>query len=327
MNTKTKKRIDESIPIILKNYMPIFALAALIIIFSFLAEKFFTIRNLLNILQLTPILFFISIGTTLILLMGSIDLSIEGIMALSSIICSIMIKNSLTSIDIGFWNVLFGVLAGTFLGFLNGFVYVKLRIPSFMVTLGMGFAYTGIAIIIYRGYPIKILNLEFQKISSGSFLGISNLAIYSIVIFIICYIFTKWTYIGRHIFAIGENETMAGQAGIQINKIKIITFTLAGALFGLAGTLNTSRLLIGDSSSSTGFLFKAITAAVVGGTAMSGGVGGIFNALIGAFIITVLSNGMTLMGINPYLREGVNGLVLIIAVALTLDRKKIPVIK
>jgi ribose transport system permease protein len=309
------------------SFGPLLALMVLIILFSIITKNFFSINNLINILSLIPILLIVSIGVTYSIVLGGIDLSSEGIMGLCSVIVGFVVANAITSINIGFWSIAVAILAGALAGLLNGFIHVKGKIPSFMVTFGSGYAFTGLAVFLIKGNPIPLLDRQIQHFVIGNIFGIPTIAIIGLMAFLVAYVIEKWTSLGRYIFAIGGDETIAKQLGISVSNVKMWAFALAGAFYGLSGFLNTARLASGSGSTSAGYLFSAITATAVGGTALTGGVGGAVNALIGTCIIVVLQNGMVLLGINPYMQGAIQGIVLIAAVTMTLDRKKLIAIK
>jgi len=259
---------------------------------------------------------------------GGIDLSIEGIMSLTAVVCGFLVKNSLTKIDIGFWALPVVMIIGAIVGIINGLINTKLKIPSFMATLGMGFVAQGLAVILSRGSTIPFLDPRFQDLANGKrLLGIPNITIIAVILGVILLIMQKRTPLGKSIYAIGGNEELAKQSGINVERVKISIFGLAGCLYGIAAFFLGSRLNCANPTLSKGFLFPAITAAIVGGTALTGGIGGALNAFIGTLVVTGLNNGMVLMQINPYIQGAVMGFILIGAVAVTIDREKIGIIK
>lgn len=307
---------------------PLLTLILVTILFIiFRTEAFLTFNNLSNILLLVSPLILLSLGSTLVLLIGCIDLSMEGIMALSSVAVGFLLKNPNNNNNFGFFTIPIICLLGAALGFINGFLHNKLKIPSLVVTLGMWFITLGTAVIIIKGIPIPLLDERIQYFSTGKLFGIPFIFIFVVAIFLLLFLIERRSRLGRYIFAIGGNEVLAKQLGIKVEKIKLVVFAIAGMLYALAGFINSTRLASADDKISNGFLFQAITAAIVGGTALTGGYGGSFNALIGAFIIIILKDGMYLKGIDVYYQGMVYGFVLIFAVALTIDRKKMPSIK
>jgi len=219
------------------------------------------------------------------------------------------------------------MLVGAMTGCVNGVINTKLKIPSFIATLGMWFATMGLAVIISRGETTPFLDPRLQQLTNGYLFGVPNITIIAVLLLLIVLLLQKRTALGKHILAIGGDEVLAKQAGVNVERVKIFVFALAGCLYGVSAFFVASRLNVANPTLSKGMLFPAITATVVGGTALSGGIGGAVNAFIGALVVTALNNGMVLMQINPYVQSAVNGIVLILAVAVTMDRQKIGMIK
>lgn len=308
---------------------PLLALFLITIIFTIGTNGFFlSLGNILTILNLSGVLAIIALGVSMPILMGGIDLSVEGTMSLTSIVMGFLVKNSQTNIDIGFWVIPVVMIIGSIVGIVNGLLNTKLKIPSFMATLGMGFVAQGLAVILSKGATIPFLDPRFQDLANGKrLLGIPNITIIAVILGVILLIMQRRTPLGKSIYAIGGNEELAKQSGINAERVKISIFGLAGCLYGIAAFFLCSRLNCANPTLSKGFLFPAITAAIVGGTALTGGIGGALNAFIGTLVVTGLNNGMVLMQINPYIQGAVMGFILIGAVAITIDREKIGIIK
>jgi ribose/xylose/arabinose/galactoside ABC-type transport system permease subunit len=307
---------------------PLSVLALIFIIFTVATlGTFASIENIQIIFSLSGLLAIMALGSSLAILIGSIDLSLEGVMAISSMVCGLLLKNPITNADLGFLVLPIVMVIGATVGFINGVIITKIKIPSFMVTLGMGYATLGLAVIIGKGATIQILDTRLQTLANGNIIGIPYITLVAVALLVITMAVQRRTALGKYIFAIGGNETLALMAGIRIDSVKIIVFTISGCLYGISAFFLVSRLLASSTMISTGYLFPSITAAVVGGTALSGGIGGALNAFIGAMVVTGVNNGMVLLNVNPYAQGAVNGTLLIIAVALTIDRKKIGIIK
>ncbi len=310
--------ISKRIP---KEIGPLFILISLIIILSIATPSFFSVSNLINILILVPIPIILAVGQHFVIQTGSIDLSVEGVMAVSGIITVMLIQNSLTSFDLGFWGIVVGVLVGGVCGLLNGVIYVKGKVPSFIVTLGVSLAGIGLATLMYGGNPISVRDMGLQESIVGRTLGLPSIFWWAVGFLVIMILFEKYAPLSHHIKAVGGNEVVAKQAGVPVNRVKILVFMIAGMCYGLAGGLSMIRLMVGSSESVSGFLFITITAVIVGGTLLSGGKGSILGVLLGVFIIAVISNGMILLSVNPYLQGAIQGIVLIIAIAVTINRR------
>jgi ribose transport system permease protein len=306
---------------------PLLVLITLVIVFTLINPRFLSGANIANLLRQSSILVIVAMGETFIILMGSIDLSIEGVMALSSVVIGLLAENYFNSNDLGLIAVAIAVLAGTAMGFLNGFAHTKLRIPSFMATLGMMYVGLGLATWLSNGMNLPVLDPMLLSWARGNVGPIPNLTFFGLAIFLIALFIQRYTRFGRYVLAIGGAEDRAKLAGIPIDKYKILAFTLAGLFVGMGGVLNSARIGAGAANSGLNQLFAAITAVVVGGTALTGGTGGVVGTLIGAVIVTVISNGMLLVGVPSYVQPAVYGVIITIGVILTIDRSKLPFIK
>ncbi len=306
----------------------IIALVIVIMIFSIGTKGFYLSgTNIKTILNLSGIPIIICLGMSQIIILGAMDLSIEGIIALCGVIAGFLLKNPVTKFNIGFWIIPVILVIGGSAGMVNGLLNTKLKMPSFISTLGMWYVTLGLAVIMGKGNTVRILDLRFQNMVNGTLLGIPNLIIIAFLIFIILQVLQKRTRFGGFMFAIGGDEALAKQAGVKIERTKVIAFAITGCIYGLAALLLVSRLNSANPRIGKDLLFPGMTAVAVGGTALTGGIGGAFNAVMGALIVTAINNGMVLMQINPYIQSAVNGAVLISAVALTIDRKKIGIVK
>jgi ribose/xylose/arabinose/galactoside ABC-type transport system permease subunit len=307
---------------------PLAALIFVMILFTIgTYGKFLSGANIQTILNLGGLLAITAFGSSLAILIGAIDLSTEGVIALAGIFCGFLVKNPRTSTDLGFLALPILMLIGAAAGLINGVINTKLKIPAFITTLGMWYATAGLAVIISRGETTMFTDPRLQHLANGYFFGIPNITLIAVVTLLIMLLIQKRTALGKHMYAIGGDEVLAKQAGINVERVKIMVFCLAGCLYGMTAFFIASRLNGANPTISKGALFPAITATVVGGTALSGGIGGVLNAFIGALVVTALNNGMVLMQINPYVQGAVNGIVLIGAVTATMDRKKIGIIK
>jgi ribose transport system permease protein len=306
---------------------PLLVLISLVIVITIINPRFLSGANIANLLRQTSILVIVAMGETFIILMGSVDLSIEGVMALSSVVIGLLAENYFNSNDLGLIAVAIAVLAGTAMGFLNGFAHTKLRIPSFMATLGMMYVGVGLATWLSNGMNLPVLDPMLLSWARGNTGPIPNLTFFGLAIFFIALFIQRYTRFGRYVLAIGGAEDRAKLAGIPIDKYKILAFTLAGLFVGVGGVLNSARIGAGAANSGLNQLFAAITAVVVGGTALTGGTGGVVGTLIGAVIVTVISNGMLLVGVPSYVQPAVYGVIITIGVILTIDRSKLPFIK
>jgi ribose transport system permease protein len=284
-------------------------------------------KNIQTILGLAGIPIILCLGVHQVIIMGAMDLSMEGIIALSAVVSGFLIKNPHTSYNVGFWIFPIVMSIGGIAGMGNGIINTKLKMPSFITTLGISWAMFGLAVLISGGISVPIRDLRFQSIMNGEFLGIPWITVIALFAFAILFIIQRYTSLGKHMYAIGGDEILAKQAGVNVTKVKIIIFSITGALYGLAGLFLVARLNSSAARLGNNTLFPAMTAVAVGGVSLSGGVGGALNAVLGTIIVVALNNGLVLMQVNPYAQSAVNGIVLISAVAMTINRKKIGLIK
>ena len=308
-------------------WAPVIVLVVLILFFGIMIKEFISLSNFGNILRQLATPLILALGLTFVIIMGSIDLSVEGVMGLTGSIVSLLVINNKTSLKLGLIGILISLTIGSLIGFITGCIHVKAKVPSFMVSFGMSSIGAGFALLSYGAIPATIADPIFITISRDSILGIPILTWIALVVFAVAYILQEYTAFGRYIFAVGENENILKSCGINVAKIKILVFTWSGFCIGLAGVLGASRLMRGDVLIGKGNLFPAITAVVVGGTALTGGKGGVLNTVMGALIVTVLQNGLIFMGVNPYIQTGIQGIIIVAAVAFSVGRGKKIIIK
>jgi ribose transport system permease protein len=310
-----------------RRWTPIAVLIGLCIVITVFNANFLTTGNFVRMLNSASIPIVLCMGATFIILMGSIDLSVEGIVALTAVITSLLVANSISPYDIGLLAVPIAVALGGFMGFMNGWLHIRLKTPTFMTTLGMGFAGIGFAMAILGGDTVRISDQTFRFLSLGRVLGIPMAVWIATAAVVVAWIVQERTRWGRWFYALGTDESTARAVGIPIERTRILAFTIAGLFCGLGGVMAAAQFGQGHALISQGRLFTTVTAVVVGGTALSGGVGSVLNSVIGVFIVVVLTNGMVQMGIQPYMQQGVQGLLIIAAVALALDRSRLDVVK
>ena len=292
------------------------ALLLLVVIFSALNQKSFpTIDNLRTILDQAATPLIIGVGATLVILLGCIDLSVEGLMSVCGLAFVLLSANSRGPGDLGLWAIVIGLLVGALLGLANGLVHTLLKVPSFIVTLGMGFVAFGLATILFgeaqlpflkndtlTSWPVqRLLGLPYSFWLAFTFVAVGALI-------------SRYTRIGRYTYAIGDNELIARDNGVPVNRYKILIFTIAGACSGMAGILGTMELGSAPARIGIGTLFLTIAAVVIGGTSLGGGKGGILRTAVGVLLLTVLNNGLILSGVSPNVQSGVSGGILIIAI-------------
>ncbi len=294
-------------------------------------DKFFLTRNLLNIGLSVSIIGLVAIAQTLVMLSGGLDVSIGSSVGLAAVVAALVVRDFeilpvVSSIGhsetyIAAVAVIAGILAGAGLGCINGLLITVGRLNPVIATLGTLSVFKGIAFVITNGQAIGVLNQEFNSIGSRQIEGIPLPLIIMLVLSLLVYILLRFTDIGRNIYAMGGNPVAARLSGINLNRYKLGNYILCGAIAGIAAVILTARTNSGQpASGSQGLEFQSITAAVLGGTALSGGKGSILGTLLAVIIIGTLNNGMILMGVQAFWQEVARGLLLVIATLIQIWR-------
>ena len=290
-------------------------IAVVIIVFSLINPRFASIENLRNILVQVSVPLILVVGATLVILMGSIDLSVQGIMGAAGMAWILMSPNARGGIDYGVWAWVAAIGIGLFLGLLSGAIYTLFRVPSFVVTLGTWNVGLGVGTILYGDSMLPSLTSEaLAQWPTRLSLGLPNAFWLAAAVVLAGILLIGFTQLGRGLLAIGNNEPLAVINGIPVTRIKIATFGIAGLLSGLAGILATMELGSGSPGVGGGQLFTVIPAAVIAGTALSGGEGGMVRSALGVFLLILLNNGLVLAGVDPNYQSGVFGAILVIAI-------------
>ena len=317
-----KKIADEQRRNRLVQMVPRLILLTFVILASLFVGGFFSVTNLINLLNQATIPLVLATGLTFIIILGGIDLSLEGVMGFSGSIVTLLILNSKTSMDLGLLGIAITIAAGTAIGVVTGVLHVKMRIPSFMVSFGIGSVITGFGIMSYGGKPATVMYELFPRIGRGMFLGVPYLTYMGFGIFLVGLGIQKYTAFARAVYALGDNESVVRATGINVDMVKIKAFAWCACCASMAGVFGAIRLNRGEVVIGKGNLFTTITALVVGGASLAGGKGGMWESLIGVCIVTVIQNCMILLGVNPYVQEAVKGIIIIVAVSLAVTRGK-----
>jgi ribose transport system permease protein len=282
--------------------------ALLFIVFSLLTSSFYSPGNLLDILLQSSINAMIAVGMTLVVMARGIDLSVGSVVGLTS-----MITASLLPI-----NPLLGIVAGIALGIvcglINGVLIAKLKLPDFIVTLGMLSIYRGAALIYTDGKPIYGIDATFRAIFAGDVAGIPTPVIFALAIALVAFLVVRYTALGEQIIAVGGNEEAARLAGINIDRVKICVYAISGLLATFAGFVLIGRIGAAEPIGGTGFELQAIGAAVIGGASLFGGEGNPLGALVGALTLGAMQNGLTLLNVPSFWQLVATGVVVIVAV-------------
>lgn len=300
---------------LLRDQTPLVALIGIIAALTIASPAFLSARNLAVVASQASLLLIAALGQTFVILLGSIDLSTEGVMATSSMILALLVANNQTHLNLGVAGLVIAVAAGGGFGVVNGAVHVKARIPSFMVTLGTWYMGIGVATVLFAGQTPVITSPFTIALAQTRLLGLPPVVFIAAICAGISIILLNWTRFGRYVLAIGGNEDLVGLSGVPIGRYKILAFTLAGAMNALSGILATAEIGNGSVTVGTGMVFATIAAVVVGGTPLTGGRGGAWNTVIGVLILTSVTDGMILAGIGPDIQQSIQGAVVVIAVA------------
>lgn len=298
----------------LSTYATLFGLLLLITLFSLLKPRFISADNLLNLLRQTSINGLLAIGMTFVVLTGGIDLSVGSILGASGMFAALVVQKTT---GLPWWlGVLVGLLVGLLLGTINGIVVAYFKVPAFIATLGMMSIARGVTFMATDARPVPGLNASFLKIGGGSIGSIPLPVITLALVLIICFVFLYKTRYGRHVYAVGGNDSAARVSGIKVKRIKLSAYMVAGVLSGLAGIILTSRVTSGLAQSGQGYETDAIAAAVIGGNSLSGGRGHLWGTIVGFLIIGVLNNGLDMLAVSSYWQLVIKGVIIIAAVMM-----------
>jgi ribose transport system permease protein len=307
----------------LKRLQPLIALAVMVIALTLLSDKFLTFANQRNILLQISVNLCLSIGMTLIILTGGIDLSVGAMLALAGAVAAGLLKNGLMLKVFGvvlqftpFGAVVVGILVGFALGWFNGIAITRFKLPPFVATLGMLSIARGLTMLWTGGFPVTDLGPQFGFIGAGFWLGVPMAVWISGALVVVFVFISRRTTFGRYIYAVGGSEKATAFSGINVDRIKLWVYALGGALAAIAGLIVTARLDAADPKAGLGYELDSIAAVVIGGTSLAGGRGSILGTVLGCLIIGVLNNGLFLLNVSPFWQQVIKGLVILVAVAV-----------
>jgi ribose transport system permease protein len=309
------------------------ALVILFVVFSLASPYFFTFSNIVGILVSTAVNGLLAIGVTFIIITGGIDLSVGTVMTLSSVMAAVIVNKLNLPLPFGLLiplGAFVAILTGTFAGFLNGLMVSKLKLPPFIATLGMLNVARGLSLVITDLSPSYFpLESGWNEIAMGSILGaiipgfeIPNAVLIMFGAALVAGLILGKTVLGRYAFAIGSNEEAARLSGLNIVLWKTIIYATGGFFVGVAGVVIAARLNSAQPALGLGYELDAIAAAVIGGVSLSGGEGNMLGTIIGAFIISTLTNGLRILSVPQEWQIVVTGLIIILAVFLDILRRQ-----
>ena len=294
-------------------------LAALMAIVSLFSESFFTASNMWNILRQISTNALLAFGMTFVILIGGIDLSVGPLLAFSGVFAAYVMGN----LGWPIWAAIAGsIILCSMVGMLNGVIVTKTGIAPFVVTLSVQQIFRGFAMLLANGAPIRIRDQGFINIGTTYIGPVAFPVIYMIIIMALCYVVLNKTQFGRHIYALGGNNTAARFAGIRTQRIEVMVYALSGFLAGIAGIVLAARITAGVPATGDGYECDAIAAVVLGGASFTGGIGTIGGTLIGAIIIGVLNNGLNMLNVASFWQYVAKGVVILLAVMVDVLRKQ-----
>jgi ribose transport system permease protein len=303
------------------------SLILLLIYFSFASPEFMQTDNMINILQATAVNGVLAIASTFVIITAGIDLSVGTLMTFTAVMAGVF----LTYWGLPMWTgVLAAIGTGALAGAISGTLIAKLKIPPFIATLGMMQAWKGLSLVVSADKPIYFNDTEnFYRISQDSLIGyvlpwlpIPNAGLILLVLAVVASIVLKSTALGRYTYAIGSNEEAVRLSGVNVDAWKIAIYSMSSAICGIAGLLLASRINSAQPALGQGYELDAIAAVVIGGTSLSGGTGTILGTIIGAFIMSVLTNGLRILSVAQEWQFVVTGVIIILAVYTDILRRK-----
>lgn len=289
-----------------------FSFLLLMLALTLLSDRFLTAANLINILRQATINGIVSVGMTMVILTGGIDLSVGSVLALAVTVGASLMKQG-QPVGVA---VLAALGLGAFLGVINGLMITKVRIPPFIATLGMLTVARGLTLMYTQGQPITGLPATFRWIGTGVVAGIPVPILVTALVFLVGWIFLTRTRYGAYIYLLGDNPTAARLAGVPTERITVLVYAISGFCAALAGLILVARLDSAQPIIGQGYEFNAIAAVVVGGTSFAGGEGGLGGTLLGALLIETLNNGLNLLNVSPLWEQVVKGVVIALALLL-----------
>ena len=303
----------------LDEFYPEFKNCTVIVPETYYWPDFLKQSNLVAIVDRIVVIAVIALGMTMVIITGGIDLSVGSLIAVSAVISTVIMKmmggleGSVWAVLVGF---IIGILACGFIGGFGGYLVARFKVPPFITTLGIMLMGRGLAFMITGGFSIYQVPKSLTWLGQGTLFGIPNTVILLVVLYSFAHIFMSHTRTGRYIYAVGGNEETARLSGVPVKYIIIFVYIICGITAGVGGSIQASQLNTGTPNMGVMYELYVIAAVVVGGTSLAGGTGKILGTLIGVFVISVIQNGMNLLGMESYSQQVVLGLVILVAVLL-----------
>lgn len=304
------QRVQQALP---RSYL-VLVLIAMIVVGIIASPNFFTARNASNVVTTSAIVAVLAVGQFFVILTGGIDLSVGSIVALSTVVSALLLRNGLPAVVV----IIVTLLVCAAAGLLNGVLVVGLGLAPFIATLATMIGLQGLSYVIQSTNLISITNGTFVSVfHDGAVLGIPNPVVIFVLVTVVAGLLARFSTFGRRLYAVGGNSEAARLSGLPVSRDLLVTYSLSGLLAGLAGLLAAAQLLQGSSLIGQGDELDAIAAVVVGGASLAGGRGDPVSAVLGTFVITIITNIMNLVGISSQPQLIIEGLVIVLAVFLS----------
>jgi len=289
-------------------------LLCMVVFMAVTSDVFLTWPNITSILQQTAIKGILAVGMTLVIIAGGIDLSVGSTVALSALIsANTMVKYGSKAIWLA---IIIALVVGAICGLINGFLISVFKVQPFLITMGTMNIYRGVQYTISNARVVRGLPGEFTSFMNSTNSKLPIPVIILLAVAVIIALFAKYTKYGRYIFAIGGNEEAARLSGVNVKMIRMLTYILVGVICGIGAIVYLGRLASVDANAGTGYELDAIAAAAIGGASLNGGKGNVIGTILGALILCVLANGLTLLNIQSFYQVIATGVIIIIAVLI-----------
>ena len=319
----------ETLMAFLRKYLIVFIFLGMCVLLAIFSpnNSFLKPQNLINVVRQISVIGLLAVGVMLCIIALGIDLSLGSVLGFSAVVTACLVQ------QIGwkealypgftapaFVAVLAGLTIGGLAGVVNGSLIAAFQIPPFIATLGMMTIARGLAYIYSNGRPVSTLNDDFLFIGGGDILGVPVPIIVFGIVIVLAHIMLNFTRFGRHVYAIGGNETAARVSGVNLGRTKVLIYTFSGLMAGLGGAVLTARVQSATPALGMGYELDAIASAIIGGTSFAGGIGTVWGTVVGALIIGVMNNGLDLLNVSPFYQQVVKGLIIIVAIII--DERK-----
>jgi len=297
----------------------VFVVIIIVVIMIASTDSFLTVRNITNVLRVSSFYIIVAMGAMLVIIIGQLDLSVGSTMGMAGIVASLMAKDDVNTFLI--FVVCTGIGVG--IGSINGLLVGYMKLPAFIVTLGMLLSVRGFVTLTTKGNPVNNLSDSFNNVGTSVFLQVPTPIYIMLIIVVIIWFLQNRTLFGRHLFAVGSNVQGAIVSGINVKRVTLYAYIICGALAGFSGTLLTSRLMSGQVVLGEGYELLAIAGVVIGGASIAGGSGTAIGTLFGMLAICLVTNAMTLIGLNAFYQPITQGIIIILAIMLDAGRQSL----